>query len=747
MAGTALAALSIWMCSTAPLAAAEERSVLRGGQQLADATSVHDFAIAAQPLAAALNSFAELTGVAFAYKTDDVAGLASPGVSGRMTTSQALGQLLVGTGILHRFEDDDTVILTRAEARQDGTQTLAPILVESRAGVGDHAGAADHAGAIGVTREDLQRRNPQTVKEVFAGESEVSVGGALRSSQKVYVNGVEETNMAVSIDGARQNNKVFHHSGTNLIDPALLKGVRVDPGVAPADAGPGALGGAIVYETVDVGDLLAPDQPFGGFTTGSYDTNSGAFVNGNSAYGRAGGFEALGFLQWGLGGEYDNGAGNEVPGSETDFRSVLGKGGYETDDGQRFEVAVEYLRDRAARPFRANIGAIIGAANPDTRKYDMERRNITFNYGIPEADGLWDPKIVLGWGETEIGVPSPYGSVGTTGSFSGKAENDFNFSAFGFEDSVTFGVDFYDDRAKYEDPSDEMEEAATNVGIYAQARLQPLQPLRISFGLRGDQQWFEGVDGAELDDAGVSGNVSAAFDVTDFLTLKAGYSQVWGGIALAENFIMNPAWDYDGGIEPVRSENFVAGFDVFYEGFTFDAGVFRSDFENARAPTYGGGPGLTTDFRTQGYNLGAGYDWGSGFLRVSYTDSEIEVNGDLASSYTTQYLGAPLGRIIAVEAAHTFDEVGVTIGGTIDAALENTDTEDAGGGALPSYEVFNLFVEYQPEFAEFMSFRLEANNIFDANYADRATYGQDFDTVEPLREPGRSILFVARARF
>lgn len=58
-------------------------------------------------------------------------------------------------------------------------------------------------------------------------------------SQKVYVHGIEETSLAVTMDGGRQNNKVFHHNGTNLIDPGLLKAVSVDAGVAPADAGPG----------------------------------------------------------------------------------------------------------------------------------------------------------------------------------------------------------------------------------------------------------------------------------------------------------------------------------------------------------------------------------------------------------------------------------------------------------------------------------------------------------------------------
>ncbi len=749
LAGTAVATLCAWTFTLEPATAAEQRqaSPVRLQQQLAASDTLLNLAIPAQSLAAALNSFSEQAGISFAYKTGDISALRSPGVTGEMTTAAGLQQLLSGTGISFEFTASNTVVLMKTADGSSNAELLDTIQVEGASSIGDHTGAADRASSIYIERDDLERRNPQSVKQVFAGESSVSVGGAVRTSQKVYVNGIEETNLAVTINGARQNNKIFHHSGNNLIEPSLLKGVRVDPGVAPADAGPGALGGAIAYETVDVDDILPPDRSVGGFATGSFDTNSGTFINGTSGYGRTGGFEALGYFKWGLGGEYENGDGETVPGSETDLRSFLGKGGYETDDGHRFEFSAEHLRDRAARPYRANIGNLTNRSEPATRAYDTERQNLVFNYNKPNADGLWDPTAVLGYGVTELRVPDPFGSEGETSSLSGKFENAFNFDGFGFSDSITLGTDFYHDRAKYDDPTTKVSERATNAGVYAQARLQPVETLRVSFGLRGDHQWFEGVDGSEINDAGLSGNVSGAYDVTEFLTLNAGYSRVWGGIALAENFILNPNWSYDDDIKPVRSENFTAGFEVFHDGFSFDAGVFRSEFDNARDPSFGAGPSVTSDFTTRGFNLGAGYNWDAGFVRVSYTDSQIDVDGSAADSDITQYFGAPLGRVIALEALHSFENTGVTIGGTIDAALENDDTADAGGEKLDSYEVLGVFAEYRPEFAEYLTLRVEANNILDENYADRATYGQDFSVVEPLREAGRSFLFLVRAEF
>ncbi len=712
-------------------------------QQVAQATPAYTFDIAAQGLADALALLGQQAGVQVSAHGDLVRTAKTAGVRGTMSLDSALQRLLTGTGLRHRLSADGVVTLEPIP-QGNGASVLSPVVVSGTTLADAYAGAADRASSFTITSTDLERRNPTTIKEVFAGEAGVSVGGAIPLSQKVYVHGVEEHNLAVSIDGARQNNKIFHHNATNLIDPALLKAARVDPGVAGADAGPGALGGAISYETVDAADLLAPGQTLGGFVTASIDSNTGTFTNGNSAYGRIDGFELLGFLKWGKGGEYDGGDGREVAGTGTDMTSGLGKLAYQAQKGHRFEFTAEQVKDKADRPYRANIGRLTNRNEPAVREYDLTRRNFTLSYAQPENNGLWDPTVVLARSYTDLAVPVPSDSEGVTGSYSGKFANDFNLSK---TDIISAGLDFYRDSAQYKDPTTDVEEKADNIGLFAQARLEPMETLRLSFGGRADQQWFEGIDGTTIDQAGISGNASAALDVTDQITLKAGYSHVWGGVALAENFIMNPAWNYSAGIEPVRSDNYTVGAEFHHRGFTFDAGIFRSNFDNARDPVFRGAPGLTADFRTEGFDIGVGYDWGPGFARLSYTDSKITLNGAATDSDATQYFGTPLGRVIALEVAHDFDALDIRVGGTVDAALKNTDTVDAGGMALPSYEVFGLYVDYNPPQVDFLTLRLEANNIFDEAYADRATYGQEFSNVRPLLEPGRSFLLSAKARF
>ncbi|RFA27786.1 hypothetical protein CAI21_14340 [Alkalilimnicola ehrlichii] len=332
------------------LAAAPPTVEAAAGEQSVRATQHFD--IPAGPLAQALNTLARQGGLTLSVDPAAVAGQRVAGMQGEFAVADALDQLLAGTGLHYRFAGPRTVIVEQTAAAPQGA-VLSPLRVAAGAGRGD---GAEGMHGVGLSRGDIERRNPASVKELFAAESSVAVSGGPSLSQKVFVNGIDENNLAVSIDGARQNNRVFHHAGTNIIDPALLKLARVDAGVAPADAGPGALGGAIVYETVDVDDLLAPGRSLGGFVTGGFASNGETWRTGAATYGRAGSFEALGYVQRAQGDDYKDGAGDTVPGTRTDLLSLLGKLAYE-QDGHRVEFSAEQLRDHAKRPFRANIGA------------------------------------------------------------------------------------------------------------------------------------------------------------------------------------------------------------------------------------------------------------------------------------------------------------------------------------------------------------------------------------------------------
>lgn len=722
---------------------------------LAQVSAARNFNVPAQPLADALNVFGRQSGLQVTLAASVSRGVLSKAVVGSYAPEEALARLLSGTGIEYRISGGRTAVIGTgaagggaAVAPADGSTALDPISV-----FGDATGV----GEIVISQKELELLNPANIADVFRGEPGIEVGSSLPMSQKVYVHGIEENNLAVTMDGGRQNNKVFHHNATNLIDPSLLKAVRVDAGIAPADVGPGALGGAIAYETKDARDLLDGDG-YGGFVSSNYNFNSKTFQTGISAYGMQEGLEFLGYFNFAKGDEFKSGNGSIVEGTRTDLLSGLGKVAYEFESGDRFEISHERVYDDAPRPFRANTGFISGRPpwEPRVRDYTLDRQNTVFSYTDSTPEDWWDPTVVLAYSSTRLEIPIfprpvppstisvPYPGAGETGSFNGKFENKFSFDL----GSITAGVDFYNDKAELEDRFDASTERARNVGIYAQARLEPWERTRLSFGARGDQQWFTGTTNEKWDNAGFSGNVSGEYDlIEDLLTAKAGYSHVWAGVPLAENFIMNPNWNYGTGPEPITADNYAFGLVAKHDGFTVEGSLFHTDIDDARTAKYAVARAIENhDVRSKGFELGAGYDWGDGYFKVKYANIDVSIDGKPADSDTGIYLAAPAGQFITLLAAHSFIDWGVTIGGDVEIALDNDDVA-AGTPPLEGYKVFNTFVEYQPPSHSNLTLRAEINNIFDETYSERATYGQEFGTVTPLYEPGRSFILSAKATF
>ncbi|MEP3428333.1 MAG: TonB-dependent receptor [Roseibium sp.] len=598
-----------------------------------------------------------------------------------------------------------------------------------------HQGAADRANSRYISREQIERTDPQSLRDLFAGDASVSVGGATTAAQKVFVNGIDENNLAVSIDGVQQGNRIFHHTNTNYIDPLLLKGVRVDPGVAPADAGFGALGGSIAYETVDVQDLLINDRNYGAFANLSYETNGETTSGTVSGYGRHQGLELLGYVKVATGDDYKNGDGFATPGTGTDFRSLLGKVAYEFDNSYRLEVGGQHVIDDTLRPYRANIGAIKNKFT--TRVYDLRRTNISAQFKKEQLDGYWNPEALIGFSQNDYNVPDPEGSEGLGGTLSAKIENVFELSG---QNTVTTGLDLISKDGVYQDPKSPFEEKLTNIGGYAQARLSPIERINLSFGGRADGNYFEGTNGTKLSNFGLSGNAFAEIDVYGGFSINAGYSNVFGGIELEETFEYWRKWDTSN-LKPSRSDNVTAGIKFEQAGWEAAGNIFNTRFDNYRDGA------SNTDFSSWGFNVSGGYNWENGFARLSYSDVRLSLSDHNLESYRLINIGAGVGQRISGEIAHTFDQYDLTLGSTLDAALKYDGYSTAGYEPLDPYVVVNAYAEYKPEKFEFLTVRFDANNIFDENYTDRATYGQEYATVTPLYEPGRSFRLSANLRY
>ncbi|WP_230533392.1 TonB-dependent receptor domain-containing protein [Microvirga roseola] len=610
----------------------------------------------------------------------------------------------------------------------------------------------DPTSDVVVKAEEIERENPRDLKQLFESDPAIAVAGGSTASQKFYLHGIDQNKLNVQIDGAQQKSNVWHHNGNLIINPLFLKAVRVDSAVSPADAGPGALGGTVKFETKDAIDLVLPGRTYGGFLSTGFDTNSRTTNATGAGYAVHNGFEVLGILSKEEGQDYRNGAGKEELGTAADLVSGLGKLAYESPEGHRFQVSQEYIRDEGFRRLRPNLGFV----NPLFNYNEARRFTTTFRYLMTKPTDYYNPEVLFYYNQNDLERPGGYyerpsGDFNSsTKSIGGKVQNTFGFGL----GSLTAGIDFVNTRAfveRFYFPDDVREES-TNVGAHLQARLEPIEPLRISTGLRVDHQWYKSVDGRTFQNSGLSPNLSAEYFLTDHVSVFGGYSYNFGGIELAETALFHARnYTYAADLEPTTAHNFRSGVRLAaYHGLSAEAAYFHTLMLDPVAYDFANAVRINGDnLRSQGVDLVLRYDWENAFLSAKYTHADIRYGNRIAlpSDYNN---GIAVGDIFALSGAYTWQEYGLTLGASAEFALEVDDPALRAAGFYPinGYSVFNAFAEWKPTQHVFqgLTLRADVRNIFDEEYCSRGTYAQT-ETVTPVYSPGRSFYLSASLKF
>ncbi|MBL4721427.1 MAG: TonB-dependent receptor [Alphaproteobacteria bacterium] len=611
-------------------------------------------------------------------------------------------------------------------------------------------------GGVQVREDQLDRANPLDIKDVFSAEASVNVGGGSDVSRKIYVNGIEDTNLNVKIDGARQVNSAFHHLGTAIIDPGLLKSVRVETGVGPADVGPGSLGGSIAFETKDARDLLDQGEAFGGYGKLVYDSNAHGFNEILALAAQYQGFEALIYGSTDGGNNFEDGADVEVDGTAPEMRNILGKFAWSGRAGSRVEVNVAYLVDEGIRPNRANFGALTNGAPTTFQQFN--RRTYSISYADENPTDLVNPEFVLSYNRSSLFIdelafgPSTFDLHSETVSYNGKLANTFSTDLGVFHSGkITAGFDFYRDEGRGDIEGGfggaiplVNTERSTNVGAFVQARMALSDQLRISLGGRFDRQRFEGIEGTKIDGSGLSGNVNVEYEPVPGFTPYVGAGTTYGGIPLGESAIYNFAgqWQY-GGLTSSRSANYKVGVRAEKGPFSGDVNFYYNEIYD----THDRGSvvrNTTRNLLSRGLNVSGKYDYGDGFVRGAYARNHFRSDGNFLATGSASFHGLQLGSLLTAEAAHDFTEMGLRFGGSVERALD----DDANPvSTADGYTVVNLYAQFTPLTFDAVTLRVDVKNLFDRIYVDRATAGGDNARVIPFNEPGRTFLLTAKLEF
>lgn len=244
---------------------------------------------------------------------------------------------------------------------------------------------ADSIGYSDVDSLKISTKNAGATRDVMRDIPGVYVAGTNQFNQKLYMRGVNDRGINITIDGARQRGNVFHHSADLVLDVDLLKSVDVGVGVLSVANNSGALGGSVAFKTASAFDLLEGDESFGGkFKTG-YATNNKEWQKSLLVYGKNdNNFGLLAYINHKNYGFGKDGNGNEIGGSGKDL-SYLFKANYENED-HKAGISYEHTEYNGDFPFRGEFG---GSVATDTTIYDDKTKKPKYELKAGErAQGI-----------------------------------------------------------------------------------------------------------------------------------------------------------------------------------------------------------------------------------------------------------------------------------------------------------------------------------------------------------------------
>lgn len=358
------------------------------------------FAIAQQPLVSALNAFTAVTGWQVGLSAELAEGVASPGVRGSLPPEKALDRLLVGTNLSYRKLGNNNIVLEKRS--NSGALNLQQVTISATRQEQDVASVPSTVTVH--TREELDRNNVNSIKDLVRYEPGVSVGGdGQRSGLTGYnIRGIDGDRVLTQVDGVQVPDGFFNgpyaQTNRNYVDPEIVKRVEILRGPASVLYGSSAIGGAVSYYTLDPDDIIKPGKDVGARLKTGYSSADDSWLTSGTVAGRTGEFDGLLHLSQRNGHETESygetgGTGlNRSEANPEDVRTtnVLAKLGWNYTDDSRFGLTYEHYKDdrdtnqlsAVGGPFNAGRGFGFYKSRTGNDTITRERFGLEHSFGL-----------------------------------------------------------------------------------------------------------------------------------------------------------------------------------------------------------------------------------------------------------------------------------------------------------------------------------------------------------------------------
>lgn len=621
-------------------------------------------------------------------------------------------------------------------------------------------GTAVTSSSVNIDEDSMQLRQADHISDLLRTIPGVDVGGAHSLNQRITIRSMDDKDIDITIDGARQNTYMFHHMGNLQIHADILESVDIQVGKNSVING--GLGGTVKFRTKSADKLLLENAQFGGRLQAGYNSNKGHSLAA-TGYGQL--TEQVDVLAYHNhvqrgnytvgGGEILDSNGDELEGTDGEVLGLEGtqkdsllKFGIDLDANQRLSIGYERYRDKGDYSQRPDMGLATDLAIGNSLGIPLEwptefdRDTYTINYDAQlgatyiEAT-LYNNESTFNRDETGYAEnPAFADSAGRgTGIAQLRGVNLLLESSLN-DHTLTYGIEhtLYDTEYKYVLTSGDTErntEDSATTSLYLQDRWN-IKNTDIIIGGRYDTVELN----TTLTDDSFSeftAGLGIEQQITDGLSAGLHSTQLFKAPEVAEVYVgaglydtPNPDIEAETGINHELSLDYadaVLGADKFSVGAT----VFQTEI-NDYIYDYAarGFKDNVGDLTIRGSELYLGYDIANLQTMLTFSRAASDLN---ATSEYPQFDGARIdrqqGNTLSLNLDYTLPATGITLHADVLNVDDLDDALDIDGASLDKakdgYTVVNVSARWAPSTVSGLTVTAGIDNLTDEFYASQSS--------------------------
>ncbi|MBT0882413.1 TonB-dependent receptor [Campylobacter sp. 2018MI13] len=248
----------------------------------------------------------------------------------------------------------------------------------------------------------IQNKNTTSTRDILREIPSVFMGGTNNLNQKIFMRGMSDRAVNISIDGARESGNNWHHAADLVIDLDILKAINIDTSILSVANNSGALAGAVKFNTLSAIDLLEDKQNLGAKIKTSFASNNKEWQKSIMTYGKLdNGFHLLAYVNH-KNHSFSKDALKHESGGKGNNLSYFTKGGFLKDE-HNLNISYESVYYKGDYPLvpewagsvaydyydKGNL-VLAGTRGFDLIKQKMQRNTavIDYNYDLNELINL-----------------------------------------------------------------------------------------------------------------------------------------------------------------------------------------------------------------------------------------------------------------------------------------------------------------------------------------------------------------------